>query len=106
MLFRIKNRDLIENKERTFLTKDVDSGDTSLTVRAVESDEWSDNDFLILGEIGTPNAELLQINGNQSDGTTLVIDDPGSGGTRYNHSADEPIYRISFNEIRLYHSDT
>ena len=106
MLFLIRNQILTENLERTSLTSAVSAAATSLPVRAVDENAWSDNDWVILGEIGTENAELLQINGAPADGTTLTVDDGGSGGARYSHSADEPIYRINYNQVRVYRSIT
>lgn len=99
MLFLIDNRILIKDREKTYLTAAVDAADTTLTVRSVDSNAWSDNDWIIVGEIGTSNAELLQINGAVSDGTSLTIDNAGSGGARYAHSIDEPVYRIDYNQI-------
>lgn len=106
MLFLVRNDILVKNRERTYLTADVSSSSTSLTVRAVDADAWSDNDWLIVGEIGTPNAEVLQVNGTPSDGTSLTIDNAGSGGCRYAHSANEPVYRIDYNQVKFYRATT
>lgn len=106
MLFLIQNQLLTDNTERTSLTSAISVGGTSLTVRAIDANSWADNDWIILGEIGTENAELLQINGAVSDGTSLTIDDAGSGGTRYAHSADEPVYRISYNQVKISRATT
>lgn len=101
MLFLIRNYDLIKDREKTYLTSAVSVGDTSIIVRAVDSNAWADNDWIIIGEIGTKNAEIMQINGNVSDGYILTIDNAGSGGTRFSHSIDEPVYRIDFNQIEI-----
>ncbi len=106
MLLLARNNELIENRERTFLTADVDVSDTSLTVKAVDSNAWADNDWIILGEIGTGNAEIMQIKGTVTDGTTLNIDNAGSGGTRYTHSINEPVYRIDFNQVEFNRNTT
>lgn len=106
MLLLGRNHELIKNRERTFLTASVDAGDTSLTVKAVDSNAWADNDFIIVGEIGTGNAEILQINGVVTDGTSLTIDNAGSGGSRFAHSINEPVYRIDFNQIEFNRSAT
>lgn len=106
MLFLVKNQILIENLERTSLTAAIAASATTLSVRAIDANAWADNDWLIVGEIGTENAELLQVNGTPADGTSLTIDDGGSGGTRYAHSADEPVYRLNYNQIRIYRAET
>ena len=106
MLLRARNFELIKNREATYLTSSVTAGDTTLTVRAVDSNSMSDNDWLIVGEIGTENAEVLQINGSVSDGTSLTIDNAGSGGSRYDHAIDEPVYKIDYNQVRFYNNAT
>jgi len=106
MLYLIRNNLLVKNRERTYLTADVSAAGTTLTVKAVDADVWSDNDWLIVGEIGSPNAEVLQVNGAPSDGTSLTVDNAGSGGARYAHSANEPVYRIDYNQIKIYRATT
>ncbi|KKN59598.1 hypothetical protein LCGC14_0540610 [marine sediment metagenome] len=106
MLLLSRNHELIKDRERTFLTADVDVGATSLTVKAVDSNAWADNDFVIVGEIGVGNAEILQINGAVTDGTSLIVDNAGSGGSRYTHSINEPVYRIDYNQMEFNRSAT
>lgn len=82
---------------------------TTLTVKAVDTAggvAWIDDDYIILGEIGSKTAEILQLNGVVSDGTSLIIDQSGSGGTRFAHSVDEPVYRIDFNQIEFSRATT
>ena len=106
MLFLVRNNILVQNQEKTSLTAAASASDTSLTVRAIDSDVWNDNDWVIVGNIGADNCELLQVNGAPSDGTSLTIDNAGSGGCRYDHSPDEPVYRIQFNQIVFYRAAT
>src|SRR3990167_8964800 len=106
MLFKIRNYDLVKDREKTYLTVAADVGATTLTVRGVDSNAWADNDWIIVGEIGAGNAEILQINGSVSDGTSLTVDNAGSGGARYAHSVDEPVYRTPYNQIEFNHNST
>lgn len=106
MLFLVRNDLLVKDRERTYLTASVAVAGTSLTVRAVDSNSWADNDYIIVGEIGSSSAELLQVNGAVSDGTTLTVDQLGSGGCRFAHGAGEPVYRIDYNQVKLYRSTT
>lgn len=101
MLFQVRNDELIQGREKTYLTAAVSVGDTSITVRAVDTNAWADNDYIIIGEIGLGNAEVMQANGAVADGTSLTIDNNGSGGTRYAHSVNEPVYRIDYNRIEF-----
>ena len=74
MLFLVRNYELIKDREKTYLTADADAAATTLTVRAVDTNSMADNDYLIVGEIGTENSEIMQINGTVVDGTSLTID--------------------------------
>jgi len=106
MLIKSFHQSLIEDREKTYLTVGCAVAATTLTVKAINSAEWADNDFVILGNIGSENCELLQVNGSPSSGTSITIDQSGSGGTRYAHSVDEPLYRISFNQVEFSHAST
>ena len=111
MLFLSRNEELIKNREKTYLTVAVAVAGTTLTVRAVDAGGgtttvWADNDYIILGEIGAKNAELLQLSATPSDGTSISIDQLGSGGARFAHAVDEPVYRIDFNRIEISRSST
>lgn len=101
MLLKAYNRSLIDDRERTFLTAAVAADGTAITVIAVDSNSWADNDYVIIGEIGSPNAEILQVNGAVSDGVNLTVDRLGSGGARFAHSIGEPVYRIDFNQVEF-----
>ena len=100
------NRSLIQDQEKTYLTATVASAGVTLTVQAVDTNAWADNDYVIVGELGAKNAELLQANGAVTDGTSLVVDQLGSGGARYAHSVGEPVYRIAYNRVEFSRSAT
>src|SRR3990167_8359903 len=111
MLHLAYNRALTEGREHTNLTATVAVAGTTLTVQAVNADvgsgsTWADNVYLILGEIGSPTAEVLQMNGAATDGTSLTIDQSGAGGCRFAHSIGEPVYRIDYNRVEFNYSAT
>lgn len=106
MLFLARNQELVTNREKTYLTAPVSAGGTTLTVRAVDTNSWADNDYVIIGEIGTGNAEIMQVNGAVSDGTSLIVDRGGSLTLRYAHAVDEPVYRIDYNQIEFSRATT
>ncbi len=106
MLLQSRNFELTEHRERTYLTAAVEVAATTITVRAVDSNAWANNDYIIIGEIGGTNTEVMQVNGAVSDGTSLTIDNNGSGGTRYVHSIDEPVYRIDYNRVEFSRATT
>lgn len=111
MLLKAYNRQLIDDREKTYLTAAVAVAGTTLTVQAVNADvgsdsTWSDNTYLILGEIGSPTAEILQMAATASDGTSLTIDQSGAGGCRFAHSIGEPVYRLDYNQVEFSRSAT
>jgi len=106
MLHQVRNFELVKDQERTYLTAAVAVAATTLTVRAVDTNAWADNDYIIVGEIGSKTAEVLQVNGAVADGTSLTIDNNGSGGARFAHAINEPVYRIRYNRIEFSHSAT
>lgn len=80
---------------------------TTLTIAGVDTNAWADNDYLIVGEIGSDNAEIMQANGAVSDGTSLTIDRSGAaGGLRFAHSIGEPVYRIDYNRVEFNRNTT
>lgn len=111
MLLKAYNKSLVRDREKTYLTAPVAVAGTTLTVMAVNADvgsdsTWTDNTYLILGEIGSPTAEILQMAATASDGTSLTIDQSGSGGCRFAHSIGEPVYRLDFNQVEFSRSAT
>lgn len=111
MLLKAFNRSLVDDREKTFLTAAVAAAGVTLTVQAVNADvgsnsTWADNVYLILGEIGSPTAEILQMNGAATDGTSLTIDQSGAGGCRFAHSIGEPVYRLDYNQVEFSRSAT
>lgn len=110
MLFQVRNYELVQDREKSFLTASAAAAATSLTVKAVDSNAWADNDYIIVGEIGTPTAELVRIAATVTDGTALTntqsATDPDAGGLRFAHSVDEPVYNIAFNRIEFSRATT
>lgn len=101
MLLTADNRSLINRRERTFLTAAPAVGATTLTLRAVDTNAWADNDWVLVGELGTKNAEILQLNGAVADGAALTVDNAGAGGARYAHSVGDPVYRLDYNRVEF-----
>lgn len=108
MLFLARNQELVTDREKTYLTADADASATSLTVKAVDTNSMANNDYLIVGEIGSENAEIMQINdGSFADGTTIAVDRSGAaGGLRYDHSTGEPVYRTPYNRVQFLRNTT
>jgi len=114
MLLKVFNKSLIQDKEKTYLSVAVSATGTSLTVVSTDvnaagtaSNTWADNDYMIVGEIGSENAEIMQVAAAITTSNTITIDREGSaGGLRYNHSVGEPVYRVDFNQACFYNNTT
>ena len=107
MLLKAWNKALIEDREKTSLTVAAAAGDLTLTVAGVDSNSWASNDYIIVGEIGSPTTEVMQLNGTVTDGTSITIDRSGAiDGLRFAHSVGEPIYRIDFNQVEFSRNTT
>ncbi len=100
MLYLARNHELIKDREKTYLTAAANNAAVTLTVKGVDTNAWADNDYIIVGEIGQNNAEIMQLNGVVIDGTSLTIDRSGAGGgLRYDHAISEPVYRIDYSGV-------
>src|SRR3990167_3291473 len=110
MLLLARNSELVKDQEKTYLTSAVAVAATTLTIKAVDSNAWADDDYVIVGEIGTATAEILRIAAAVSDGTSLTITQTpsgaDSGGARFAHSVDEPVYRVLYNRVEFSRNTT
>lgn len=114
MLLKCFNASLIQDKEKTYLTAAATAAATTLTVvstdlapAATSSNTWANDDYMIVGEPGTENAEIMQMAAAVTSATSMTIDREGSaGGLRYAHSIGEPVYRIDFNQVVFYRNST
>lgn len=106
MLFLVRNTELVKDREKTFLIAVVAAAGTTLTVKAVDANAWADDDYIIVGEMGSKTTEILRIAAAVTDGTSLTITQTAkgvadSGGCRFAHSIDEPVYRIDYNQVEF-----
>jgi len=97
-LVRIKNETLIDKREPTYLTAAVAAAGTSLTVQ--DNNQFlTDNDFYLLGSIGSESSEIIQNNGGGTIGTAITVD-----AITFAHPINTPLYRLDYNQFRLAHS--
>ena len=98
MLVRIKNFTLIDKREPTYLTAAAAAAATTLTVQ--DNNQFlTDNDFYLLGPIGSEASEIVQKNGAGTLGTSIATD-----AITYAHPINTPLYRLDYNQFRLAHS--
>ena len=97
-LVRIKNETLVDKREPTYLTAAVAAAGTTLTVQ--DNNQFlTDNDYYLLGPIGSEASEIVQKNGAGTLGTSIVTD-----AITFAHPISTPLYRLDYNQFRLAHS--
>lgn len=89
----------VENLEKSYLNADFAAGVTTLSVR--NTDNFADNDFLLVGAPGSENAEIVQVGAAVSDENDITV-----GATSFPHSASDPVYVLRYNQIKFYRSTT
>lgn len=93
------NPDLLLDVQRTFTTADETSADTTLTVESIVG--FADGDYVLIGEFGQEDAEIVRISGSPS-GTTLTF----TASVTYVHARNTPVYRIDRNRVEFSRSTT
>lgn len=114
MLLKAFHQQLINDRERTYLTAAAAAAATTLTVAdtdlapaATSSDTWSDNDYMLIGNFGEETAEVMQMSAAVTSATSLTIDRSGqSGGLRFAHPIGTPVYRLDYNRVEFGRSAT
>lgn len=105
MLLKARNSTLIENAKKTYLTAASAVSATSLTVKD-NTGFITDNQYIMLGEPGQDGTEIVQNNAYTTAGTSITIDNEGSGGCTFAHEIGTPIYAISYNQVEFSHTTT
>ena len=85
--------------EKSFLLNPYSVGVTTILVK--NSDRFAANDRIMLGEMGQEKTEVVTVTSVSADGNTIVI-----GTTVFSHSADDPVYKLRFDQVRFYRSTT
>ena len=83
--------------EKSYLANPYSVGVTSIIVK--NADRFAANDRIMIGEMGTETAEIVTVSAVNADNLTLTV-----GTTLYAHSADDPVYVMSFDQVRFYRS--
>lgn len=85
--------------ERTFLNQSYPLGVTSVEVK--NNQRISNNDRILIGEMGLSQSEIVTAGTPNANGTTLPV-----GATLFAHPADTPIYQLQFDQVKIYKSTT
>jgi hypothetical protein len=89
----------VTDLEKSYLLNPYSVGVTAVLVK--NSDRFAVNDRIMLGEMGQEKTEVVTVSAVSADGNTITV-----GATVFSHSADDPVYRLRFDQVRFYRSTT
>jgi len=90
----------ITDYTRTRVGTALAAAGTTLTV--IDNKGFADNDWMILGEVGDPKTEDVDVNGAVTRGTSMTI----TNTTKFGHEIDAPVTRILERGIAIYGAAT
>lgn len=88
-----------DDLEKSYLSNSYGVATTTILVK--NNDRFIANDRIMIGEMGQEKTEVVTVSSVNADGNTMVI-----GATVFSHSADEPVYKLRFDQIKFYRSTT
>jgi len=96
------NRVLTLNAKYSYLVDNYTSGSSSVYITNTEG--FSDDDFILIGEFGQENAEIFRCGTIvHSTGEIPLLDSTGAGDTTsFAHTESTKVYVIPYNQIRFY----
>lgn len=98
MILQFFNPDT-DDLEKSYLSNSYAVGTTSIQIK--NNDRFAVNDRVMLGEMGQEKTEVVTVSAVNADGNTVTI-----GATVFAHSADDPIYKLRFDQVKFYRSTT
>lgn len=87
----------LEGNDQTFLTAAVAAAGVTLTVE--DNTGFADNDYVVIGNIGDPTTEIVQVNAAVTRGTSITVT-----AVVFAHSRNEPVTLIRYNQVNIYGS--
>ncbi len=85
--------------EKTYFSLSTSAVATTIPVK--NNDRFAANDRIMLGEQGREKTEVVTVSAISADGTQITV-----GATVFPHSADDPVYRLRFDQVKFYRSTT
>jgi len=103
MILRAINTELlVRGKPVSSLSAGSNAGATTLTVESISA--FATSDFILIGELGSERAEIVQINASVSpSGTTITL---VVGGTTHAHTPGDPIYKVDYDQVEFSRATT
>lgn len=88
-----------DSLEKTYLSQYLASGATALIVK--NNDRFATTQAVLIGEMGEERSELNTTSGITGK-NSITID----VATNFNHNADDPVYKLEYNQVKFYKSAT
>lgn len=101
MLFKIPNKILTEDVQKTYLTAASAAASATITVKDITG--FGIGDYIVIGEIGEEGTELIRVHTSTApSGTTITL----NANTVFPHAIDTPVYRPDYNCIEVSRATT
>jgi len=101
MILKASNLSLTDSQESARLTADIASGSSTLTVDNISG--FSVDDYILIGEFGDSNAEILKLHAETDPtGSTITL----SSNTTKDHYSDSKVTVIPFNRVEFSRATT
>lgn len=85
--------------EKSYLSNPYSATATAISVK--NNNRFVANDRIMIGEMGQEKTEIVTVSSVNANGNDMVI-----GATLFSHSADDPIYKLPFDQVKYYRSTT
>lgn len=85
--------------EKSYLSNPYSANATAISVK--NNNRFAANDRIMIGEMGQEKTEIVTVSSVNVNGNDMVI-----GATVFSHSADDPIYKLPFDQVKYYRSTT
>ncbi len=86
-----------DDLEKSNLANPYSTGATTIEVK--NNDRFAANDRIMIGEMGHEKTEIVTVSSVSAAGKTMVI-----GATEFDHSANDPVYKLRFDQGKFYRS--
>jgi len=98
------NRALLDDAQMTYLITNYASGASSVDV--LDGTLFSSNDYVLIGDFGDNNAEILKVNSVSTNTLTFKNESGTSINTSKSHFESSTVAKIRYNQLKFYHADT
>jgi hypothetical protein len=98
MILKVSNPPTDELEKAYLLTS---SSAGAVTLSLSNNNRFAGNDRILIGEMGQEKSEIVTVSSVNSNGNDIVI-----GATKFGHSADDPVYKLRFDQVKYYRSTT